>query len=108
MLSDLNGITLCFDKSNRIHTPTHIRYDFEQLKIIDTIYDNDVLIVETEIGHGFNKGDSIIIENSSKNSHINGSHEIVGLTGETKLILDYDLPDGVTPSDINGTYAEFK
>ena len=82
-------------------------FDQEKVEVAEDIFENNN-IVETEIGHGFNKGDSIIIENSSKNSHINGSHEIVGLTGETKLILDYDLPDGVTPSDINGTYAEFK
>tara|TARA_B100001093_G_scaffold387158_1_gene373134 strand:+ start:7547 stop:11089 length:3543 start_codon:yes stop_codon:yes gene_type:complete len=107
-LSEYNSITLSFDKKNRIHEPIHIRYDFDKIKITNSIYENDVLIIETESSHGFSIGDSIIIENSSKNSYINGSFEIIGLSGQNKITLDYDLPEEVTPEDINGTYAEFK
>ena len=107
-LKEANGITLKLDGDNRINETTHIRYDFETLKIINSEYENDVLVIETESSHGFNVGDIIIIENASKDGHINGSFEIIGLTGNTKMILDFDLPIGVESADIKGSYAEIK
>ena len=97
-----------FDNSNRITKATHLRYDFEKIRIIDSIYQDEVLTVETESAHGFQVGDIIIIENSSKDSHLNGSYSVIGLSGDKKMVLDYDLPTDISVEQINHSYAEIK
>lgn len=103
-----NGIELEFDNINRITKATQLRYDFEKIRIIDSLYQDEVLTIETESAHGFQVGDIIIIENASKDSHLNGSYSIIGLSGDKKMVLDYDLPPDVSIDKINNNYAEIR
>ena len=99
-ISDTNGITLTFDSKNRIYNPEHIRYDFETIKITNSVYENDELTITTDAEHGFNVGDTVIIKNSSKDKLIDGSYVIIGDPAEHELVLDYDLPANKSAEDV--------
>lgn len=107
-ISDTNGITLTFDSKNRIYNPEHIRYDFETIKVTNSVYENDELTITTDAEHGFNVGDTIIIKNSSKDKLIDGSYVIIGDPGEHELVLDYDLPANKSAEDVTGSYGELE
>lgn len=100
------GINLIFDSEYKNYVPNYVRYDFETIKIVNVLYENETLKITTDTHHGYKFGDSILIKNSSKDGHINGRHKIIGTSGEFGLTLDYELPSGVDANEINGTFAE--
>ena len=104
----VNSLKITFDSENKNYSPRYIRYDFSLIKITDTLYENEVLVATTEYKHGFKVGDKVVIENSSKDSHLDGEHEIIGLVGQYKIILDYELPVGIEMSQANHIYADIK
>ena len=103
----IEKINISFDGGILNTTASKIRYDYDTIKIKNTEVVDDVLNLTTSHPHGYNPGDVIIIKNSSRNGLINGRHDVLGST-ETTLTVAFQLPAGVLPSEIDGSYGELE
>lgn len=102
------GIEISYDGKIKNYQADHIRYNYEIIDIenANLALDNNILTFETKFEHGYTKGQTIVIKNSSKEI-LNGEFEIVGVSKKV-ITISYNLPEGYTKKDVDGEYGQIE